>query len=332
MYTFSEKVTALHALINDGLSPLVGSHPCAYVHLPYFPNIGDVLIWEGTEQFIAENQLHCLFRNSELTYFRRPLPADAVLLMHGGGSFGDVWRNGQEFRLKVLRDYPDNPVIILPQTVYYADPALLKQDVAALQHRKNLTICARDEVSYKLLNTHFGMHRILLLPDMAFCIDTAKLARVAAHTSTGRTLFLMRSDHELAADSSGVLQPLMNGSVEVHDWPDMEHRPYYMRLFSLLNRACHRMGNKCVPLADDYANRIIRPMLVKSGVRFLQQYDTIYTTRLHVAILSTLLHRPFTLLDNNYGKNSSLYQTWLSDMEGGILLSTAKGDLLKDND
>jgi pyruvyl transferase EpsO len=326
MYTFSEKITALHALIDESLAPLIGNSPCAYMHLPYFPNIGDVLIWEGTEQFISDHKVNCLSRSSVLTYVKRPLPGNVILLLHGGGSFGDVWRKGHEFRHRVLDDYPDNPAIILPQTVHYDSPSFLKQDVEALSHRKELTICARDKVSYDFLKTHFGMHRILMLPDMACCIDTAKLARIARHKPTGRTLFLMRSDHELAPGSESVLHSLSDKQVDVGDWPAMERRPKYMRLFTVLNRLCHRLGERYVPLADMYAGKVMRPLLVRSGVRFLQQYDTIYTTRLHVAILSMLLHREFTLFNNSYGKNSSFYNTWMADMEGGKLLFGEQGN------
>ena len=49
----------------------------------------------------------------------------------------------------------------------------------------------------------------------------------------------------------------------------------------------------------------------------IDTYDQIYTTRMHAAILSVILGKSeVTLFDNNYGKSSSLYHTWLEDVNG----------------
>jgi exopolysaccharide biosynthesis predicted pyruvyltransferase EpsI len=48
----------------------------------------------------------------------------------------------------------------------------------------------------------------------------------------------------------------------------------------------------------------------------LSKYDYVFTTRLHGAILSLLLHKKFTFFDNSYGKNKGFYDTWLKDVDG----------------
>lgn len=53
---------------------------------------------------------------------------------------------------------------------------------------------------------------------------------------------------------------------------------------------------------------------------FVNSYNYIYTTRLHIAILATLLEKPCTFIDNNYGKNSGFYQTWLNDIDDIIFI------------
>lgn len=45
----------------------------------------------------------------------------------------------------------------------------------------------------------------------------------------------------------------------------------------------------------------------------MNKYDTIYSTRLHVAILGVLLNKYVYFFDNSYGKNYALYDTWLRD-------------------
>ena len=64
---------------------------------------------------------------------------------------------------------------------------------------------------------------------------------------------------------------------------------------------------------DRIWQKYILPYNLRSGIRFVNQYDIIYTTRLHVAILGALLDKKVYFFDNSYGKNSSLYNTWLKD-------------------
>ena len=74
-----------------------------------------------------------------------------------------------------------------------------------------------------------------------------------------------------------------------------------------------------VKTIDLYAFYILRPQLIRKGIEFVSQYREIYTTRLHVFILSILLGKSCTIIDNSYGKNSSFYETWLKNVDGIIL-------------
>ena len=53
-----------------------------------------------------------------------------------------------------------------------------------------------------------------------------------------------------------------------------------------------------------YATHIYKPFLINKGVRFISKYKEIYTTRLHVSILSTLIEKKHYIIDNSYGKNN----------------------------
>ena len=116
MYSFTEKINLLKSLIDKGLLPLINSS-CVYLDVPYHTNIGDTLIWEGTEQFLASNHIKCLYRNSTLTYYYRKISKKTTILLHGGGNFGDIWRSHQELRLRIIQEYPNNQIIILPQNL-----------------------------------------------------------------------------------------------------------------------------------------------------------------------------------------------------------------------
>ena len=59
--------------------------------------------------------------------------------------------------------------------------------------------------------------------------------------------------------------------------------------------------------------------MFKEGVRFISPYREVETTRLHGCILSILLGKKITLIDNSYGKNGNFYNTWLSDLDNVTL-------------
>ncbi|MNP69123.1 putative pyruvyl transferase EpsO [compost metagenome] len=59
--------------------------------------------------------------------------------------------------------------------------------------------------------------------------------------------------------------------------------------------------------------------LVNKAVKRFGSYRSVQTSRLHGHILSCLMDKPNTLLDNSYGKNSSYYQTWTSGIKTASL-------------
>ena len=115
--TSQEKIQQLKGCIYNSLVHLIDGD-YVLLDVPYYTNIGDTLIWEGTKHFLKNIPHKCLYTASVETYKNRPLPPDTVILLQGGGNFGDLWRRHQDLRLEVIRAYPKNKIIILPQTVF----------------------------------------------------------------------------------------------------------------------------------------------------------------------------------------------------------------------
>lgn len=297
------KVDELKQMILSVLIPLVDSD-YIYLDLPYHSNIGDTLIWQGTEDFLSQIVHKCVYKSASIVDLPE-LDTRIVIILHGGGNFGDVWRFHSELRNQVIERYPDNRIIILPQTIHYNSIETLKEDASLMSKHKDLHICARDVRSKELLDSYFQNNHYLL-PDMAFCINVKNLKdQVVKSNKIG--LFLKRIDKEL-----GNLPLSIPEGYEVRDWPTIEASPLFQQIFNCILRFKPFLGNRVVDL---YANHIYRPLMVKCGVRFVSQYQDIHTTRLHVAILSVLLGKAFTFYDNSYGKNSQFYHTWLFDID-----------------
>lgn len=314
--TPQEKVKQLKGIIEQALDLYI-DRDYVYLDLPYHRNVGDTMIAMGAMHYLARFKYKCLYRSSEYTFDDRPISPDTLIIFHGGGNFGDLWYNCTAFRNKIISKYPNHHFLILPQSVMYSDSAHLKEDVELYSSCPHITICARDRQSYDFLKQHFTANNVLLVPDMAFYLDEHYLEGVMPQDGADRTLYLKRNDKEFVETAHYAIVPT---DAEVHDWPTMEHKPFPYRLLKFvktMTKIFIRPFSKKTAwhIWDAYWRRCLHPYIVKVGVNFVGQYSTVYTTRLHVAITCVLLGKKVIVFDNNYHKNSALYNTWLQDVD-----------------
>lgn len=314
MINYPPQLENLKELIRKELAPRIDADYVLW-GLPYHTNIGDTLIWEGELEFLKSIPHKCLGTCGWNEYAFEPLKEDTIILIHGGGYFGDVWRDGWEYALDAIEHYSNHKIILLPNTIFYHDQTLMNKDAERLARLEKLVICARDKISYQLATQHFR-NEVLLLPDMAFYIRPDYLRQWCRKTN-GRTLYLKRIDKELGADAE-----LYGTDVDVLDWPTFNPRKHPQlaeRLFGFMQRliaATSKAWQKNVlrRIEQWVAKAVYRPCLTRMGVEFISPYKKVYTTRLHVMILSILLGKEVEFVDNNYGKLSSYYATWLKDL------------------
>lgn len=311
---YGETINVLRENIKSTLTPLI-NNDYILLDLPYYSNIGDTLIWEGTKEYLETLPYKCLYYASKDSFVYRKLPKNVVILLQGGGNFGDLYRLHSEFRKKIIELYHDNKVIILPQTAFYEDRHKLIIDAEFYSQHKNVTICAREQYTYDLLKKHFK-NEILLMPDMAFFIN---LKKYKLGKETGKVLYLKRIDKEFSKNDEKIEIPK---NAEIHDWPTYEHSFHkekivetlyckFRRLLSIL-----RFPNRIIAKLNDWKrNYFYRRFYVQLGIDFLSPYSLIFTTRLHVMILSVLLHKKLHLINNTSGKVINFYNTWLTDID-----------------
>ena len=312
--SFDEKIEQLRQLISDSINPLL-SDRVIIADAPYYDNIGDILIWRGAVDFLRENTiklLHCYGAG----YFPFPsLDKDITIILTGGGNFGDLWRVFQDTRLEIIASYPENRIVMLPQSIYYQEEALIEKDSELMARHPDLHLFARDQASHDILSRHFNRNHIYLAPDMAFCIDTRLLDRYR-HRDIGKSLFLLRTDKELSQDTPNDLQEADVTS----DWPVPEKIERIIRNLKRARRISMDLRRYGVPTGivesaiEICGNRFIRDSLTIKGCEFLEPFSRIVTTRLHTMILSVLLHKPVEYIDNTYCKLSAFAETWLHDL------------------
>ena len=281
--------------------------------LPYYNNIGDTLIWQGELKLLEKVPHKCVGVCGWETYPKKKLRKNVIILITGGGYFGDLWRYGWEQTLEGLRYNVDNKIIILPSTIYYQDHELMRKDAEYLSKFKNLTICARDKVSLDVAERMFK-NKSVLIPDMAFCMDEDILKKWSAHQPAKGVLLFKRKDKELPDNQIYIPEE----EYDVHDWLPMEEQSsaehrfwwFYWKL-----RRFFRTKSARTWYMDMMYKLFYRNIMTVEGLKQISQYKKIYTTRLHAMILGVMLGREIIMIDNKFGKLSSFYETWLLDCD-----------------
>ncbi|WFE83575.1 polysaccharide pyruvyl transferase family protein [Parabacteroides chongii] len=312
-----QRIFELRTLIDEKILPLITSDYVLW-GLPYYINPGDTLIWNGALSLLKGCPHKCIGTCGWDEYRYQPLNKDTVILIIGGGFFGDLWRKAWSGVMDIITRYPDNPIMILPQSIFYQNPIVAKEDAERLAKCKNLTICTRDKQSFDYATTFFSFAKTLFVPDLAFHMDVNLLYRCAVK-QTDKVLYLKRNDKELVQDKADII----GENVERKDWPAMSgNYSFSMRVVCALYLRLSKRKNKfyrcLITLLMKYGHRCV---VTRDAVRFISSYKTIYTTRLHVMILSFLLDKEIYILDNSYGKISGCYDAWLKGCDNIYIYS-----------
>ncbi|WP_298740346.1 polysaccharide pyruvyl transferase family protein [uncultured Chitinophaga sp.] len=322
-----EKIKGLKQKIADALQPLINNN-YVLLDVPNHRNIGDNLIWQGELDFLKDYVPYkMVYSCNHYTYLPDRIPKDAVILLHGGGNFGDIYPEVQKFRLDVVKQFPHNRIIVFPQTIFYKDKSLLKGDAQIFNVHEDIHVCVRDTVSLDALSKVIDTKKLLLLPDMAFCMD---LSNYLSERVTGRTLIMRRTDKELANGfNENNVKKQITGEADVKDWPTYNISDTFS-MYKVYGEIIEkRLSGKLINVP--VLNRLVNPefglkssgnrkKFIETGIRFINEYDTIVTTRLHGLILAVLLNKKVLLLDNSYGKIEGFYNTWLKEFKNIELL------------
>jgi pyruvyl transferase EpsO len=317
MMTIALKILKLKQLIKENLTSLI-TNDYVLLDLPYFANIGDVMIWQGVLDFLKTVPYKCLYASSIENYKKPTMKEDVIILLMGGGNFGDLWYRHQIFRRMILSSFSSNPIVQLPQSIHYKDENVSQEDVVIFNKCKNLTICLRDKPSLAIANTCFTNSQNILVPDMAFYVDINRWKKHINPCEKNRILFLDRKDCEKNITENYTIVP---PEAENRDWPVMEKTAKNILVFKRIQKIAQKIDGIFLTslnniVSDFVYQRFLRKYYIRTGISFLSAYSYIYTTRLHAAILSVLLEKEFAFFDNSYGKNKGVFEAWLQDVDG----------------
>lgn len=308
--TLSQRIDAVWA------SLLRPGQRVALINFPNHANAGDSALWLGELAALRRVGARVIYQASWASYRRaelaRALREGDVILLHGGGNFGDLYLHNQAVtRLNILRDFAHVRTLQLPQSIWFQDPRNRDALRRSCEEHRDFTLLVRDQQSLDLARTHFQVPT-QLCPDMAFALGPLPRARPPRVD----ILWLARTDVE----SAGYRPPTTEPGVQIVDWlvdlPDEEAWPWVDRLARSINQPLHeaarqgraaRLGQHRL-LAATFAP--LARAWVQRGCRILARGRVVVTDRLHGHLLALMQDIPHVVIDNSYGKLRTMYETW----------------------
>jgi exopolysaccharide biosynthesis predicted pyruvyltransferase EpsI len=360
--------TAIAQLLKSQLHQALEQIPpypqCALLDYPNYPNLGDHLIWLGSLWYlrmVAQSQItytagQTNFSGAELEH---QLPEGPIFLL-GGGNFGDLWPAHQAFREAIIARYPERPIVILPQTVFFRHEHSLEQARRVMNQHPNLTLFTRDRISYDLACQAFDNCRVLMAPDAA--LQLTDLASFPIPGPRHGLLYHCRKDIELQTQAA--VGDWGFSSVDISDWPSYENHWLYdshwllrpdqgipevlkkwlqVRTLGHLFRAVwqrrlsrprewaslHQWDAHFRP--ETLFTQVHQPdrqrqtwSFIHAAIYQFRQYEVVVTNRLHGHILCTLLDIPHVFLPNSYYKNQAFYEMWTANSGNSVFVEDAR--------
>lgn len=172
------------------------------VGVPHHCNLGDHAIAIAERKLIeryykeyeykevAEENVHkCL--DKICSYIGK----EDIIFLHGGGNLGNEYLFTETGRRKVVKMFPENKIIVFPQTIYFQENESGKRELENSKEiynsHKNLIFLARENKSYKIMQQCFPNNKIFLTPDIVTILQESK-----ENTTRKGVLFIIRSDSE----------------------------------------------------------------------------------------------------------------------------------------
>ncbi len=304
-------------------SRIKDGEPLAYMDWPMHWNLGDILIWQGTQavletrgQFpivtddIADRNITRANQVFEIKstinqadLFIAKLLRNGAALLHGGGNFGDLWPDNANFRLDAVNGLKDNELIFLPQSIHYRKEEVMKTHNTTFQKHDKTLFMLRDYPSLNYSRVNFTGKPAMYVPDMAFAMGP----QTPSANPIVDVIFLLRLDKERVVkldQRKFAYEKLAKAKVSYEVWdfpifgfplklaPDNKTAVYdYTKVYpKQLNKVPHNTRHAYLGFRTQMANNLF------------SRGRLVITDRLHASIMSTLMGKPVIYLDNSYKK------------------------------
>lgn len=300
----------------DGLrSAFDVSKPVAILDFPIHTNVGDHMIYAGERAYLQRMGVEVRYvsdvRRFDPSILRQRL-GEGTVLIHGGGNFGDIWLDHQQFREDVAAVLTSHPIVQLPQSIYYRDKSRAAVADSILGSHPDFKLLVRDTPSLNRAVELLPSVPIAYVPDMALGWTPEQVDSGASPER--KTLVLARTDREAASGLENAISNLPVERNQVVDWTMTSRERWSYRAArgpsKLSNGVGERFRRRALndPIRRSYD--VINRVNLQCGVRMFLGAQSVVTDRLHAHVLATLLGIPNVALNNDYGKVKAVWDDY----------------------
>ncbi|MFC3121273.1 polysaccharide pyruvyl transferase family protein [Agaribacter flavus] len=298
---WNEKLNELKAM-HGYIAELCTDKSVGYIDIPLHFNVGDQLIYAGTEAFFKENNINVVYRAFDVNVNFKALEKCEIIVFHGGGNFGDIYPAHQRLRERVITAFPNKRIIGLPQTLHFSSEVELQKSKDIFSSHSDFHMFVRDKKSFDIAQGFTPNCK--LMPDMAHSlhplIDITEVE--STEVRSPRILNLRRVDVEKVTFQVPINKPSFDWCNLLTPW-DKIHYKWILKL-QPYKRLSDRLINSWKVHSDS---------LVFRSINHFNSFNVVYTDRLHGFILSFLLGKNIKLMDNSYGKNMGYFNQWIKE-------------------
>ena len=297
---------------------LINKEDAFYFDYPMHLNVGDLLIYAGTEAFFKEYNINIRLRRCLQTFdineIKKNITKNTTIICHGGGNLGDLYPLLQKLREELVINFPNNRIILLPQTGYFSNQDEMKKSAAIFSAHKDCHLFARDLPTLELLKNFSD--KVILCPDMAHQLYGEFPLKNKVESLEKNKLYFLRKDIEASQLEKNIESTLLASAV-VKDWDDIvtSNDIMYARIYSKLARISNisHLSIFKDKINDLWYKHTLN--IIERARNEFMKYDLVVTSRLHGHIFSCLLGIPNQVCDNSYGKNLGYYNQWTKDID-----------------
>lgn len=262
-------------------------------------NGGDCLIALGTFHLLNKLNIHYQ-AVTDVTQ----IPDHSRVILSGGGNFNHIYTHIRSALENLHRRSTE--VVLLPHTVSDNDALICSLG-------DNVTLFAREQVSYDYLKSLDTDAHIDLDNDMAFHIDKSQLGHYSLAqmvVDTGKSLFCVNAD---IAARHGVSTPremlkALLFTLKLYS----QRQPEGLFFRKDTESAKEVLPKHSIDISSVYNLGVQNEELCRKVVcrmfHSVERFERVQTDRLHVAIACALNDSPAVLHANNYHKSQSVYQ------------------------
>lgn len=265
---------------------------------PKYNNIGDLAIVYAEKQFIKNinENIHIVSIPLSIliidgNFLKKIIKNNDLIIGHGGGNMGDEYTKEEKCRRYFVSTFTKNKIVIFPQTIDFSNTDKGRLELQETQkiysNHPDLTLIAREKVSYETMLQTFPNNNIILTPDIVLSL------RLEATNQRNRkgSMNCLRSDIEsqFDIDDKTYLQKWISDKfVKVNITDTIA----YEKLFRFTQKT----------------------HVIKSKLLEFSSSEFVLTDRLHGMVFSAITGTPCIAFSNYNHKVLGTYE-WLKDLD-----------------